>query len=183
MDSRGFLGPLERALRLYAVLVLALVLFQLVGLGMYLVNVWPEVRASVSPVHKVIVCLALVFGFARAFVWIRIYWSGAHSLSILRGDGDSPTLADRLAPLLRRLTRLLVASCVLDLLFLPAYFLSDTFRPFDLSGWRLGAMELVRLLFPQAFGVAALILSYLTSQYGQLLRERGELRRELELTI
>jgi hypothetical protein len=183
MDPRGFLNPLEKALRTYAALVLALVLFQLLGLGMYLVNVWPDVRHSVSTGQKLVVCLALVFGFVRSFVWIQIYWKGARSLSILRRDSESPRLADRLAPVLERLTGLLVASCVLDLLFLPAYFLSDTFRPFAMSGWRLGAMELARLLFPQAFGMAALILAYLTSQYGQLLRERGDMKRELELTI
>jgi len=183
MDSRGFLNPLEKALRVYAALVLALLLFQLLGLGMYLVNVWPDLRETVSTGKKAVVCLALLFGFTRSFLWVLIYWNGARSLSILHGDTGSPQLADRLCPLLDRLARLLVASCVLDLLFLPAYFLSDTFRPFAISGWRLGMMELARLLFPQAFGIAALILAYLTSHFAQLLRERGELQRELELTI
>ena len=183
MDSLRFLNPLEKALRCYAGLALALFLFQLLGLAMYLVNVWPGMRGTVPTGQKVVVCIALLFGFARSMVWIRIYWNGARSLSMLRTDGDSPHLADRLAPLLRSLTRLLVASCALDVLFLPAYLLTDTFWPFPMSGWRLGAVELARLLFPQAFGIAALILAYLTSQYGQLLRERGEMQRDLELTV
>ncbi len=183
MVHRRFLNPLEKGLRLYTGLALALLLFQLLGLGMYLVNVWPGMRETVSTGQKVAVCLALLFGFVRSYVWIQIYWNGARSLSILRTEGESPHVADRLAPVLRRLTRLLVASCVLDLLFLPAYFLSDTFWPFPMSGWRLGMIELARLLFPQALGIAALIMAYLTSQYGQLLRERGEMQRELELTI
>ena len=182
MELRGFLNPLEKALRVYAALLLAVLLFQLLGLGMYLVNVWPDMRATVSTGKKAVICMALIFGFARSFLWIMIYRNGARSLSIL-GDDGSPQLADRICPVLGRLSRLLVVSCVLDFLFLPAYFLSDTFQPFAMTGWRLGSMELARLLFPQAFGVAALILAYLTSNVARLLRERGEMQRELELTI
>jgi len=69
------------------------------------------------------------------------------------------------------------------ILFLPAYFLSDTFLPFSVSGWRLGAVELARLLLPQAFGFAALILAFLTHQYGILLKERSLMKAELDLTI
>ena len=84
---------------------------------------------------------------------------------------------------LEKALRVYAALVLALLLFLPAYFLSDTFQPFAISGWRLGMMELARLLFPQAFGIAALILAYLTSNFAQLLRERGEMQRELELTI
>ena len=178
-----FFNPLEKALRFYAGLYLAVILFQLVGLLMYLVNVWPSVRGTTSTGATALLCLALVLGFLRAFVWIRIYWSGAGALSILRTEDESPELADRLGPVLATLTRLLVLSCILDFLFLPAYFLADTFLPFAVSGWRLGAVELARLLFPQAFGFAALILAFLTHQFGQFLRDRSRLREEIELTI
>ncbi len=72
---------------------------------------------------------------------------------------------------------------MLDFLFLPAFFLSDAFLPFSVSGWRLGAVELARLLLPQAFGFAALILAFLTHQYGILLKERSLMKAELDLTI
>ncbi len=39
------------------------------------------------------------------------------------------------------------------------------------------------MIFPQAFGFAALILAFLTHQYGQLFKERSRLKNELELTI
>ena len=67
------------------------------------------------------------------------------------------------------LTRLLVVSCILDLFFVPVLFLSDVLRQFPVSWWWLGSVYLSILLFPQAFGVAALILAFLTRQYAQLL--------------
>jgi hypothetical protein len=165
------------------VLALALVGFQVLGLAVYLLTVWSGMRAAVSTSQSIFVGVAVVLGLVRSGVWVSVYWNGARALAIVRQDGDSPQLADRVAPVLDTLTRLLVASCILDLLFLPAIFLTDTFLPFSISGWRLGAVEVARLLFPQAFGLAALVLAYLTRQYGQLLRERSEMKRELELTV
>ncbi len=183
MTHDRILNPLEKALRFYAVFALAVMLFQGLGLGMYLVNVWPGVRSTFSTSVTTFVGLAVVLGFTRSGVWILVYWKGATALSMLRRDGASPGLADRLTPVLAMLTRLLVVSCVLDFCFLPAFFLADRFLPFTVSGWRLGLVELARLLLPQAFGLAALVLAFLTHQYGVLLRERGELKQELELTI
>ena len=183
MTHHSFLNPLEKALRFYAGLYLAVILFQVVGLLMYVVNVWPRVRMTISTGVTLFVCAAVLLGFLRAWLWIRIYWNGAGVLAVLRTEGESSNVADRLVPVLRTLTRLLVACCVLDFLFLPAFFLADTFLPFAVSGWRFGMVEFARLIFPQAFGFAALILAFLTHQYGQLLRERSRLQQELELTI
>ncbi|HUU01245.1 MAG TPA: hypothetical protein VM425_07405 [Myxococcota bacterium] len=66
---------------------------------------------------------------------------------------------------------------------LPAIFLMDEFFPFTVSSWQLGLVDLGLLLFPQAFGLAALILAYLTHQYGQLMKERGQMKKDLERTI
>ncbi len=183
MIHHSFLNPLEKTLRFFAGLALATVLFQIVGLLMYIANVWPSLRGTVSQAQIVLICIAVVLGLVRSMVWIRIYWEGAGAFSILGGDEESPEITDRLALTLTSLTRLLVASCVLDLLFLPAFFLTGAFLPFPISGWRLGALELARLLFPQAFGLAALILAFLTHQFGQILRERSKMKNELELTI
>jgi hypothetical protein len=116
-------------------------------------------------------------------VWIKIYWNGSKALSLLKSEGESQEMADRLTPVLASLTRLLIVSCVLDVLFLPAYFLSGAVLPFPIAGWRLGVVEIARVVFPQAFGFAALILAFLTHQYGQLLKESGRMKNELELTI
>ena len=189
MDHNRIIRPLEKALRFYAVLALAIVIFQGVGLLMYAVNVWPNVRAeglSGDPMRNWMAALlifAVVMGFSRSFIWIRIYWDGSKAFSLVRSFGGSSDLADQLSPVLSNLTRLLVGSCVLDVLFLPAYFLSGSVLPFPLAGWRLGSVEVARILFPQAFGIAALILAFLTHQYGQLVKERGTMRAELELTI
>ncbi len=183
MQHHSFFNPLEKALRFYAGLYLAVIAFQLVGLLMYQVNVWPHVRGTIAPSVKAVICVALALGFFRAFVWIRVYWNGARALTFLRTRAEEPDLADCLSPVLANLTRLLVVSCILDFLFLPAFFLTDTLLPFTVSGWRLGAVELARLLFPQAFGLAALILAFLTHQYRLLLQDRGRLREEVELTI
>lgn len=183
MIHPSFLNPLGKALRFYAGLALAIFLLQLVGLLMYFLNVWPRVRDTLSTGVTLFVALAVVLVLVRSCLWIRIYWSGAGALSILRVEGESPDLADRLTPVLTALTRLLVVSCILDLFFVPVLFLSDVLLPFSMSGWWLGSVDLTILLFPQAFGVAALILAFLTHQYGKLLRERCQMKEEIELTI
>ena len=76
-----------------------------------------------------------------------------------------------------------MASCILDVLLLPAIFLMDVFFPFTLSSMHLGLVQVATLLIPQAFGLSALILAYLAHQYGGLLRERGQMKKDLELTI
>jgi hypothetical protein len=189
MDHNRITGPLAKALRFYAVLAAAIVIFQAIGLLMYLVNVWPSARLMdpggepISTGVTAVLFAAVVMGFARSFVWIKIYWDGSRAFSLLRSDGEAPDLADRLTPLLSNLTRLLVLSGILDVLFLPAYFLSSAVLPFPIAGWRLGAVEVARIVFPQAFGIAALILAFLTHQYGQLFKERSRMKTELELTI
>ncbi len=183
MEHNPIYKPLQTALRFYAILFSAIVIFQGTGLVMYLVNVWPTYRSQVSSGLAMLLVGAVVMGFTRSFVWISIYWKGSKALSLLRDEADSPAGAHALTVVLSSLTRLLVASCILDVLFLPAYFLSDVVLPFPLAGWRLGVVEVARLLFPQAFGISALILAFLTHQYGQLFKERSELKNELDLTI
>jgi hypothetical protein len=183
MIHHNFLNPLAKALRFYAGFALAVFALQFIGLLMYFINVWPGVQDTVSTGVTLFAGLAAVSVLVRSCLWIRIYWSGATAFSIFRRDGESPALADRLAPVLTTLTRLLVASCILDLLFVPVIFLSDVLRPFPVSWWWLGLVDLSILLFPQAFGIAALILAFLTHQYAQLLRERSQMKEEIELTI
>jgi hypothetical protein len=181
--------PLAKALRFYAVLAAAIVIFQLTGLLMYVVNVWPTARLQgpggepFSTAVSALLLFAVVMGFTRSFVWIKIYWDGSKAFSLLQSVSDSPEVADDLSPVLSSLTRLLVTSCILDVLFLPAYFLSGAVLPFPLAGWRLGMVEVARILFPQAFGIAALVLAFLTHQYGRLVKERSRMQTELELTI
>ena len=189
MDHNRIARPLAKALRFYAVVFGGIVIFQGIGLAMYLVNVWPTARLTAAggqPLSTGVTTLlfaAVLVGFFRSFVWIKIYWDGSKAFSLLQSDGDAPDLADRLTPVLATLTRLLILTCVLDVLFLPAYFLSGAVLPFSIAGWRLGLVEVARIVFPQAFGVAALILAFLTHQYGQLLKDRGRMKNELELTI
>lgn len=190
MEHTRIVRPLGKALRVYSVVFAAVFVVQIIGLAMYLANVWPTVKSSgidgetVSTVTATVLLSAVVVGFVRSLVWIRIYWDGSKAMSLLGSDDtNSLELADRLTPVLARLTRLLVASCILDVLFLPAYFLSGSFLPFAVAGWRLGIVEVARIVFPQAFGFAALILAFLTHQYGQLFQERTRMRHELELTI
>ena len=189
MDHQRITKPLAKALRFYAVLAAAIVIFQAVGLLMYLVNVWPMARLTaaggqpLSAGVTAVLFAAVLMGFFRSFVWIKIYWDGSRALNMLQSAGESPDLGDRLTPVLTSLTRLLILSGILDVLFLPAYFLSGALLPFSIAGWRLGVVEVARIVFPQAFGVAALILAFLTHQYGQLLQERGRMKNELELTI
>ncbi len=184
MTHLSFLRPLEKALRIYAGLSFGVITLQLVGVAMYVHNVWPSVRPTMSAGLTHAACVLLAIGFLRGFVWVRIYWSGARGLAMMRTEDESRRQAERLVPILDSLTWMLVLSCAMDFLFLPAYFLIDSFfRPFAVSGAQYGMVETARLLFPQAFGFAALILAFLTHQYGELLRERGRLQEELELTV
>jgi hypothetical protein len=189
MLQQRMIRPLEKAFRFYAVLCTGIFAFQLLGLGMYLVNVWPSARLAgpgggpIAAGTVAVTGLAMLMGFTRSVAWIAIYWYGSRIFRLLRTEGESPNLGELMKPALGKLTGLMVASCVLDVLFLPAYFASDIFLPFSVSGWRLGVVETARLLFPQVFGVGALIMAYLTHQYGQLLTERGRLKTELDLTI
>jgi hypothetical protein len=183
MIHHSFLNPLGKALRFYAGIALTVLLLQLVGLLMYSINVWPRVRDTLPAGVTIFAGLAGFLVLVRSCLWIRIYWSGAKAFSILRLEGESPDSADRLAPVLTTLTRLLVVSCILDLFFVPVIFLSDVLLPFSVSEWWIGSVYLTILLFPQAFGIAALILAFLTHQYGQLLRERSQMKEEIELTI
>ena len=183
MVHHKFIKALGKALRFYAGFALAVFLFQLIGLLIYFINVWPGVRDALSTGVTRFVGLAVVLVLVRSCLWIRIYWSGAGAFSILRLEGESSGLADRLAPGLKTLTRLLVTSCILDLCFVPVIFLSDRLLPFRVSGLWLGFVDLSIILFPQAFGIGALILAFLAYQYGQLLRERSQMKEEIELTI
>jgi hypothetical protein len=183
MFRNKFPKALQKAFQFYAGLALAVFLFQLLGIIMYIVNVWPGVRDSLSVEVARFATLAVVLILIRSCLWIQIYRSGARLFSIIHVEGDSPKLADRLAPILKTLTRLLVASCILDICFLPVFFLSDTLLPFPISGLWLGAVDLAILLFPQPFGIGALLLAFLAHQYGQLLRERSQMKEEIELTI
>jgi hypothetical protein len=156
---------------------------------MYLVYVWPWLRAyassgeTISGTLTYIVGIAVLAGFLRSFLWICIYWNGAKVFSLLNTEDESPGMVEKVTPLLTSLTRLLIASFIMDVLFIPAFFLTDVLLPFSISGWRLGVVEVARVVFPQAFGFAALILAFLASQYGQLLRERSQMKQEIELTI
>jgi len=183
MFQHKFLKVLGKAFRFYTGLALTVLLIQLVGIVIYLINVWPGVRDSLSTGVTRFVGLAVVLILIRSCLWIRIYWFGARVFSILQREGESVGLADSLAPVLKVLTRLLVASCILDVCFVPVIFLSDRLLPFSVSGLWLGAVDLSLLLFPQAFGIGALILAFLAHQYGQLIRERSQMKEEIELTI
>jgi hypothetical protein len=183
MFHKKFLKVLAKAFQFYVGLALTVFLFQLVGVIMYVINVWPGVRGNLSAGVTGFVSLAVVLILIRSCLWIRIYWSGVQSFSILHQEEDAPNLADRLTPVLKTLTKLLVVSCILDVCFVPVVFLSDALLPFSVSGLWLGVIDLSILLFPQGFGVGALILAFLTHQYGQLLRERSQMKEEIELTI
>jgi hypothetical protein len=183
MINYSFLDPLRKALRFYAWLALTIFLLQLIGVLMYFINVWPRVRDTLNTGVTLFVCLAFVVVLIRSCLWIRIYLSGAKAFSILRQEGESPDLADRLSPVLTSVTRLLIVSCILDLFFIPVIFLSDVLLPVPVSAWSVGLVYLSLLLFPQAFGIGALILAFLTHQYAQLLSERSQMKEEIELTI
>jgi len=183
MNYNPLFVKLERGLRLLAGLALALMLFQVLGVLIYILTVWPQMNTVPTSAVTVLVSAAVVAGLSRSCLWICIYWKGAEVLSTLRTDEESSELSDRLVPVLKKLKRLLAASCILDVLLLPAIFMMDMFFPFKLSSWQLGLVQMAILLLPQAFGLAALILAWLTGQYGKLLQERCRMKKELELTI
>ncbi len=72
MIHHSFLNPLEKTLRFFAGLALATVLFQIVGLLMYIANVWPSLRGTVYQAQIVLICIAVVLGLVRSMVWIRL---------------------------------------------------------------------------------------------------------------
>ena len=183
MNQNSRFTKLEKGLRFLSGLALALLLFQGVGVLTYLLTVWPHMTGGPSTGIVVLGIVAVTAGLCRSALWIRIYWNGAKLLSTLRKSGESTELSDRLVPILNALTRWLVASCILDVLLLPAIFLMDVFFPFQLSSVHLGLVQLASLLLPQTFGLAALVLAYLTHQYGQVVKERCQMKAELELTI
>jgi len=183
MNKNSLLARLERGLRFLAGLALALIVFQGIGVLMYILTVWPQKSGAVPTGITILGAAAVTAGLARSSLWIRIYWNGAKVVSALRADGESAELPDRMVPILGTLTRLLVASCVLDVLLLPAIFLMDVFFPFKMSSVQLGLVQLATMLIPQAFGLAALALAYLAHQYGKLVKERCQMKKELELTI
>lgn len=183
MSGERVFAGLEKGLRLLAAFALALFAFQCVGVVMYIVTAWPGLPQKPPTGITALAAAAVAAGLARSTLWVRIYWTGSKLLSTLRRDGESPGLPGRLAPILGRLTRLLVASCVLDVLLLPAIFLMDAFFPFAVTGAHLGMTLLGAMLLPQAFGIAALVLAYLTHQYGRLVKERFEMKTDLDLTI
>jgi hypothetical protein len=183
MNQNSLLAKLEKGLRILTGVAIALILFQGVGVLTYVLNVWPSMREVPSTGITILVILAVTAGLVRSFLWIRIYLNGARLLSTFRIGGESTELPEKLAPTLRTLTRLLVASCILDVLLLPAIFLMDAFFPFAVSSMHIGLVQLATLLIPQAFGLSALVLAYLAHQYGQLVKERCQMKKELELTI
>jgi hypothetical protein len=183
MDKNSLLARLEKGLRFFSGLALALLVFQGIGVLTYLLTVWPGMRGVVPSGIAVLGTMAVTAGLLRSSLWIRIYWNGAKVVRTLRADGESTDVPDRLGPILGTLTRLLVASCVLDVLLLPAIFLMDVFFPFKMSSVQLGLVQVAALVIPQAFGLTALILAYLAHQYGKLVKERCQMRKELELTI
>jgi hypothetical protein len=183
MKRDSLLARLEKGLRALSVVALGLVLFQSLGVAMYVLTVWPGMTDAPSTGITALASGAVAAGLIRSCLWIRIYWTGARVASTLRVHGESDGLPERLVPVLGRLTRLLVASCVLDVLLLPAIFLMDSFFPFSVSGTALGLTLLATLVIPQAFGLTALILAWLTRQYGHIVQERWRMKRELDLTV
>ncbi|HQP33734.1 MAG TPA: hypothetical protein PLI95_01080 [Polyangiaceae bacterium] len=183
MTRDALLKRLEKGLRLLSGIGLALLLFQSVGVLMYLVGVWPDMRATMTTTVAAVGGVAVTAGLVRSALWVRIYWTGAKVLSTLRTEGESNKLADVLVPALTALSRLLVGSCILDVLLLPAIFLMDVFFPFKLSSVQLGMVQLASVVVPQAFGAAALILAWLARQYGGIVQERCQMKTDLDLTI
>lgn len=183
MNRNSVLTRLEKGLRFLSGLALALLVFQVIGVLMYILTAWPEMTVVPSTGITLVGIAAVAAGLSRSFLWILIYWNGAKVVSKHRAHGESTELADALVPVLGTLTRLLVASCVLDVLLLPAIFLMDVFFPFKLSSVHLGMVQVASMVIPQAFGLAALILAYLSRQYGHLVQERCRMKKELELTI
>lgn len=183
MTRDALLKRLEKGLRLLSGIGLALLLFQCLGVLMYLINVWPDMRGTTTTTVAAVGGVALTAGLARSALWVKIYWTGAKVLSTVRTEGESNKLADVLVPVLNALSGSLVASCILDVLLLPAIFLMDVFFPFKLSSVQLGMVQLASVLVPQTFGAAALILAWLARQYGSIVHERCQMKTDLDLTI
>ena len=183
MNRDSLLIKVGKGLRVLSGLELALALFQCAGVLVYALTVYPGLEHAPPAGITALALVAAAAGLARSGLWVGIYWTGARTIAVLREHGESPALPSQLLPALGALTRLLVASCVLDVLLLPAIFLMDSFFPFKLGGAQLGMTQAATLLLPQAFGVAALLLAYLARQYGLLVQERCRMRSELELTI
>ncbi len=183
MTQNNSITFLRKILRFYTGFALSILLLQLSGLLIYFINVWPQVQNSLSTGTTLYVCLAVFLVLIRSCIWTRIYWTGAGVLSIFPQASKSINHTDRIVQLLETLTRLLIASCILGIFFVPVIFLSATLLPFTISGWWFGLLYLAILLFPQAFGIAALILAFFTHQYALLLRERSQMKKEIELTI
>jgi len=182
MSRNALLTKLEKGLRLLSGLALALMLLQGTGVLTYLGCVWPRMRDALSLGASILGVVAVAAGLARSCLWISIYWNGGKVVAVLRSEADA-RLPERLVPILGRVTRLLVTSCVLDVLLLPGIFMMGAFFPFTLTGVELGLMQSASLLIPQTFGLGALILAYLVHQYAELVKERSDMRIELELTI
>lgn len=183
MKRDSLLARLEKGLRALSVVALGLMLFQTLGVVIYVLTVWPGMVDAPSTGITALASGAVAAALIRSCLWIRIYWTGARVASTLRVHGDSDGLPGRLVPILGTLSRLLVASCALDVALLPAIFLMDSFFPFSISGTMLGLTLAATLVIPQAFGLTALILAYLARQYGQIVQERCRMKRELDLTV
>lgn len=183
MSQTKVLERLEKGLRFLAVFTLLLMAFQTLGVLMYGITVWPAMAPGIRYDFTVIAGLAVAAALFRSVLWVRIYWVGAKVLKAHRDARDAAAVSTPLTRPLQSLTRMLVTSAALDVLFLPAIFLMDTFFPFTLASWQLGLVQMAVLMFPQVFGVAALVLAYLANQYGQWMKERDVMKKELELTI
>ena len=183
MFHRKFLKALKKAFVFYTGLALTVFLFQILGLLMYFYNVWPGIRENLSTGSARFVGMAITLILIRSCLWIWIYLSGAQAFSILQREEESSKMTDKLTAIFKILTRLLIVSCILDLCFVPVIFMSDNLLPFTISGLWLGVVDVSLLLFPQAFGIGALIMAFLTYQYGQILKERNQMKEEIELTI
>lgn len=183
MHNYKFVKVLGNAFKFYTVLALVVLLFQFVGLIMYSLNVWPNIQNSLSELITSFIIITVFLILIRSCIWIWIYWFGAKAFSILYHQDESPQIFDGLIPKLRTLTKLLVVSCILEVCFVPIIFMSDRLLTFPITGLWLGIIDLTLIFFPQAFGVSAIILAFLTHQYGKLLKERSQMREDFELTI
>lgn len=183
MYHHKFIKALGKVFKFYTGLAVAVLLFQFLGLLMYYLNVWPRIQNSLSAGVTGFIIIAVFLILVRSCLWIRIYWSGSQAFSILHNDSESPQMTESLIPILRTLTRLLVVSCTMELCFVPIIFMSDRLLPFPITGLWLGIIDLSLILFPQAFGIGAIVLAFLTHQYGHLLKERSQMKEDIELTI
>jgi hypothetical protein len=183
MHNHKFIKVLENAFKFYTGLALAVFLLQIVGLIIYSINVWPKIQNSLSDLITSFIIITVFLILIRSCIWIWIYFFGARAFSILYHQDEAPQIFDGLISKLRTLTKLLVISCITELCFVPIIFMSDKLLPFSITGLWLGIIDLSLIFFPQAFGISAIILAFLTHQYGSLLKERSQMREDLELTI